>query len=116
MAKVIETGILGGMLFARDHASRWNKWIVVVTPEGEVASRARQHFAAVANGSPFSGRTFLAGDKGGRVSLTSAEIDVFVPDATDFSVLFLGWGGTTKEVGSMVEWRTAAAEELSLEL
>lgn len=117
MAKVIDTGILSGIIYARDYASAWHKWVVIVTPYGVVASIAQKYFSAVSDGLPFSGRTFLVGGQGGKVSLTPSNCPVFVPDTEDFSVLFLGWGqGGNQNSGGMATWRSAATEELRLEI
>jgi len=111
--KTEKSGLLGGILFAQQHAAKWGTWVVIVTPD-DSASVAREHLAALAEGSPFSGRTLQAGN--GRVSLSTAAQEVFIPDDTSFEVLFLGWGAEDfKEAGKMERWRTASKVELSLE-
>jgi hypothetical protein len=113
--KTQESGMLNGILYALRHAGQWNKWVVVVTPEGEMFERGQRHFAAAATPDRFSGRTALSG-KRGKVSLVHAAADPPTPPGTDYSVLFLGWGSrnAAKTASAMKEWRDSAAEVLSL--
>ena len=103
-------GILGGIEFAYQYATRKGQWVVIVVPDS-VFPEARAIFAAMApEDRPFSGRTAVTGK--GRVSLTLAGQGVFIPNGRKFSVIFLGWEHKAEDAAEMKAWREAAQETL----
>ena len=112
-SKLNELSLVEGLLFARNHAARWGKWVVAVVPTGDPIHEARHIFSTLADEN-FSGRTALL-EGNARLSLITPEQEVFVPKAERFSVIFLGWGMQSTGAEHMSRWRNAAHEELGIE-
>lgn len=112
--QVHTTGLLGALLYALRTAEELSKWVVLVCPPGDREKECRHHLAGVVpDNVKFSGRTAMV-PGGGRVSVVSSAVEPFVPENEPFSVLFLGWDGSTRDPDGMRRWRLRAKEVLSL--
>jgi hypothetical protein len=110
----LPVGILSGLLrslqeaFTLAQANR--EWVVVVFPEGSGYHTAFTQGGAgmFPEGSTFLGRTVVL-PKGGRVSVTVASAEVFIPQGIKFSLMFVGWGDdVSTEHRKMAAWRQQA--------
>lgn len=94
---------------AIDQAAKSGGWVVVVYPDAETGARARRVLPAMLpEGSSAGGRTALM-PGGGKLSVVSAEDEVFDP-GTPVTAMFFGWDvATDRQYRGMAAWRSRAS-------
>ncbi|MDB4278262.1 hypothetical protein N9917_01530 [Deltaproteobacteria bacterium] len=102
--------------FALDHASMNSSWVVVVCPPGIIVDECRSLLAGLLpSDAKFGGRTILL-NSGAKLSLTSSQDALFVPEGTPFTTLFLGWSTSNRKADAqgVTRWRKAATQNLDM--
>jgi hypothetical protein len=90
-------------------------WVVVVLPTDSDTHKSFDKVAGALfpKGVFFSGRTATL-PKGGKVSVVSAHIPVFVPEDEPFQVMFFGWSDDLmSKPEDMQRWRDKAVRVLT---
>jgi hypothetical protein len=110
------TNLYAYLKFALDHAQKTGTWVVVVCPEGEFADECRSLISGLfPEGSKFGGRT-LRMPSGAKLSITTANDEVFVPEDIPFTTLFVGWStsGQRSDTKGLSAWRARASQTLDV--